>query len=305
VRVRVRGRRCRSSIAQSAAKLDEHRNDTIEQLLATITRLTRPICATLCTLDEQAPSHAREARLRNGVSAHGPSLALRGRMKFGPCLAFCFSLSSLVTSAHADDTGAHVHVHVRSREPVIVERRESDRWVPVCSAPCDVALPMDAAYRINGRGVRPSAPFRLEMLARGDRVAISVEPASSVGHTASVAVTMTGAIGFVPVAGYSAVVLIGMAVGAMVACPLIEAFSPERTYGGCLEKFAVGLAAGYANFPVIWAPALVGAGLVGVGGTWLALSPPTRVTPMNDRAPSPELGTLPRSMVFPIVRATF
>jgi hypothetical protein len=96
-------------------------------------------------------------------------------------------------------------------------------------------------------------------------------------------------------------------------CPLVDALGAQDTYGECLEKLAVGLAAGYVKYSAIWAPAVVGAGLVAVGGPWLALSSPTRVTPSsdvatargNDRALGADIASLPRPFVLPVVRVTF
>jgi hypothetical protein len=59
-----------------------------------------------------------------------------------------------------------VMVHVVSNDDdAEIERRsihDEDDWRTVCKAPCDLHLFVDDEYRIGGRGIRPSPPFRLD-----------------------------------------------------------------------------------------------------------------------------------------------
>ncbi len=58
--------------------------------------------------------------------------------------------------------GPSVVVHVDSPQAATLVRLDDDnRIVEDCPSPCDVALPLDATYRIDGPAIRSSWPFRL------------------------------------------------------------------------------------------------------------------------------------------------
>jgi hypothetical protein len=59
-----------------------------------------------------------------------------------------------------------VHVHLTTDErDATIERRsihDATDWKTVCTAPCDLHLFVDDEYRIGGKGIVPSEPFRLD-----------------------------------------------------------------------------------------------------------------------------------------------
>ncbi|MBI2389116.1 MAG: hypothetical protein HYV09_05825 [Deltaproteobacteria bacterium] len=62
------------------------------------------------------------------------------------------------------------------------------RWVPICAAPCNVAVPVGAGYRINGRGRRASDIFVLD----GERAKVRADTGSSASFVTGIAATCVG-----------------------------------------------------------------------------------------------------------------
>jgi hypothetical protein len=79
-------------------------------------------------------------------------------------------------------------------------------WRRICSAPCDVNVPLDELYRFTGRDIQPSDAFYVRG-PPGGQVAFEVRPTSKRAHTAGVGLKVAGAIGVG--AGAAAVVLYG------------------------------------------------------------------------------------------------
>ncbi len=75
----------------------------------------------------------------------------------------------------------NAYVHLDADSEVRLERQSGTTWVGQCNAPCDRELPLDGNYRIAGGSIRTSANFRLMATKPGDRVIISVNPASKGG----------------------------------------------------------------------------------------------------------------------------
>ena len=72
-----------------------------------------------------------------------------------------------------------VQVHVDADAPAVLElhNRASRGWLPVCQAPCDVALPLSGAYRVVADGKRTSGAFYLdEAGSRSVRVGVETAP---------------------------------------------------------------------------------------------------------------------------------
>lgn len=73
-------------------------------------------------------------------------------------------------------SGPSVVVHVDSPQAATLVRLDDDnRIVDHCASPCDVALPLDATYRIDGPAIRSSWPFRLAS-PPDRRVTVTVAP---------------------------------------------------------------------------------------------------------------------------------
>ena len=70
------------------------------------------------------------------------------------------------TNCEEPKTNAQVRVHLESDEAGAAIERRSIRdvaeWRTVCKAPCDLQLFTDDEYRIGGKGIVPSTPFRIE-----------------------------------------------------------------------------------------------------------------------------------------------
>jgi hypothetical protein len=86
-----------------------------------------------------------------------------------------------------------VVLHVDAPEEVRLERRApgDDAWTTMCASPCDQPVPTSGTYRVNGASVRASRPF-LVTGPRGERIALTVHPASRSGHTTGVVALVGG-----------------------------------------------------------------------------------------------------------------
>lgn len=89
--------------------------------------------------------------------------------------------------------GDSVFVHVTADEGIVLESLSpgGGRWDLVCMAPCDVELPLSNLYRIGGPNIRTSSPFGVSA-SPGQRVLITVAPASRAGFTGGVALLSAG-----------------------------------------------------------------------------------------------------------------
>jgi hypothetical protein len=91
--------------------------------------------------------------------------------------------STPCSSAAASPAGA-VKVHIVSPDPVDLQQSAGAGWKTVCASPCDLPLPLDASYRVVGKGLRASGEFSLE--GNGGCGELEVHPASSGWHTAGI-----------------------------------------------------------------------------------------------------------------------
>jgi hypothetical protein len=97
-----------------------------------------------------------------------------------------------------------VLVHIDGAEDVQLEQdaTHEDHWAAVCSAPCDMRLPVDAEYRISGPGIKTSGTFELEY-QNGKNETVTVSGASKPWFV----------IGIVSTAAGGASMLVGALVG--------------------------------------------------------------------------------------------
>lgn len=84
-----------------------------------------------------------------------------------------------------------VVVHMDVDEGLTLERQEGRGWAVVCSAPCDREIPLDGIYRVNGSGVRPSAPMSFTAKA-GEHIVITADTASTGGFVGGIVMTSLG-----------------------------------------------------------------------------------------------------------------
>jgi hypothetical protein len=86
-----------------------------------------------------------------------------------------------------------VSVHVEADRAVTLQALASDatRWVPVCSSPCDVEVPLEALYRVVAPGIQASREIELEA-APGDRVVLDVNVRSNAEHQTAQRLTIAG-----------------------------------------------------------------------------------------------------------------
>ncbi|MBX3185738.1 MAG: hypothetical protein KF819_01935 [Labilithrix sp.] len=104
--------------------------------------------------------------------------------------------------------GETVDVHLEGDADAQLEVRTPDGWVPVCAAPCDRAVRLDARYRIGGSGVRPSSAFSLHA-SDGARVVLHADTASSTGFTGGIVMLSAGTLA----AAFGGLVLLSAASG--------------------------------------------------------------------------------------------
>lgn len=88
-----------------------------------------------------------------------------------------------------------VVVHIDSPEPVRLESVLGRNNRFVCDSPCDVPVPLQGTYRITG-GMRPSKQFNFNAKA-GDRVVLSVDPASKGGFAGGIVLVSLGGVSLV------------------------------------------------------------------------------------------------------------
>jgi hypothetical protein len=206
-----------------------------------------------------------------------------------------------------------VQVHIDSTSPVDLEVKHGSDWDVVCASPCDQALPTNKTYRIGGSGVRTSRTFEIQP---GTRSTLEVDPASSGAHTGAIVVTVVGGLGLVPALIVSAGVVGAAVFGAIIICPIAEAFS-KGSYAGCLGDVVGAFTPGYRQ-PWVWAPAAAGGALMLGGIVWLIASPPTRVRQASAPATPPPPAAWraplwhdatgpapPAALTMPIVRLAF
>ncbi|HEY1958331.1 MAG TPA: hypothetical protein VGH28_22095 [Polyangiaceae bacterium] len=167
---------------------------------------------------------------------------------------------------------ATVRVHVDGDPRAVLETRYDGPWAAICNAPCDIRVPLDASYRINGDGIQQSKKFSLP----------------STYGVARVDVTSGDA-------GIHALGIVGLALGAgsMMAgltTMIVAVFS--ESCSDCIGGFA-----NTTEPNVAWA--LMGAGLVAmIGGGVLVGETKTQVS-----LTTAEPGPAARAAVLPERRA--
>jgi len=87
----------------------------------------------------------------------------------------------------------NLRVHVDSPSPVVLETLDDSTWVEACRGACDVELPVNRVYRINGEGVHRSSKFFLSS-TDGRTSLVQVQPASSSVHALGLVLITGGAI---------------------------------------------------------------------------------------------------------------
>jgi hypothetical protein len=210
-----------------------------------------------------------------------------------------------------------VLVHIESPEPVDLETNAGGGgWRSVCTSPCDRSLPAGESYRVSGSGVPESLVF---VLQPAPRATLKVDPSNKHSRVGGTLLTVLGVIGLVPGIGVTATVASFTIGGAVLVCPIAAAFSAN--YGKCVGG-AAGLAVPLYASPVVWGPALAGAGLTAIGVTWLVMTAgghgtnvdqTVAATPSQPAPTAFETWTVPRRVEvalppvadLPIVSATF
>ncbi|MGH7329102.1 MAG: hypothetical protein ACREJX_12195, partial [Polyangiaceae bacterium] len=102
------------------------------------------------------------------------------------------SLHAQLPPPPSDD---QVFVHLAGDKVVLEEDSDDtdwhEDWTKVCESPCDAAVPLHDIYRVEGPGIRPSAPFHLQGQA-GDIVDVHVTAAESANFFIGVTTTVAG-----------------------------------------------------------------------------------------------------------------
>ena len=89
-----------------------------------------------------------------------------------------------------------VLVHMEGDEEAVLEvqdRGDKRSFQPVCHAPCNKMLPLDAMYRITGEGIRESRTFKL-VGAAGQAIQLNVNPGHSGGFAGGLVMTIIGPV---------------------------------------------------------------------------------------------------------------
>lgn len=87
-------------------------------------------------------------------------------------------------------------VHMDGDQEIVLERQIGGQWVTVCNAPCDLPLDIESSYRVSGGGIRRSGVFRLAGKP-GDRIIITIDPASKGAFAGGIVLIAIGAPAFV------------------------------------------------------------------------------------------------------------
>lgn len=193
-------------------------------------------------------------------------------------------------------------VHVQGGPHLLLEAvapGETD-WKPVCRAPCDVQVPLDALYRVTASGMQMSKSVHLEA-GEGDRVVLDVDPTSEVAHAGGEALIILGGVGLI-------------AGGVMLYADAVDAAACNVPGGGGCSASTALLWAGIGS-AAVGAVALIG-GIKMVQPTSLEQSTsggePRPGSARNDawrRLPiwheSVETATAPRATTLPLLSGTF
>jgi hypothetical protein len=88
-----------------------------------------------------------------------------------------------------------VWMHVQAHRPVMLQLLApyETRWAEVCWSPCEVAVPLDGAYRIAAPGIMGSRELELEANP-GDRVVLDVNVRTVAEHRTAERLTIAGYI---------------------------------------------------------------------------------------------------------------
>ncbi len=135
-------------------------------------------------------------------------------------------------------TDGQVLVHVEGDEAAVLEMRgpKGGAFVPMCHAPCDRVLPLDATYRIAGAGLRTSANFQL-MGSEGKPIIIDVNPGHKGAFVGGIVMTAIG-----PVVALAGLMVYGVA-AALQSTKLSSDSSGGKTVGGVMMLSGLALAA--------------------------------------------------------------
>ncbi|MEO8877585.1 MAG: hypothetical protein ABI461_18470 [Polyangiaceae bacterium] len=98
------------------------------------------------------------------------------------------------SSAPTPVTHGLARVHMESSNAdAVLEQEHGGAWAVACAGSCDRDLPIDAAYRVNGPGVRTGGSFRL-LAKPGDHVTLHVNTSSSAAFTGGVTMALLGGL---------------------------------------------------------------------------------------------------------------
>ena len=93
--------------------------------------------------------------------------------------ALAFAALSLLGGQACAQSSERVRVHLEGEDAAILQIQVGDdKWRSVCVAPCDMKVYADARYRIDGEGIRSSAPFSLDASSGSETIDIDAAPSS-------------------------------------------------------------------------------------------------------------------------------
>jgi hypothetical protein len=135
-------------------------------------------------------------------------------------------------------SGGVAFVHLEAEQGAVLESATNPRsrqWTAVCSAPCDLVLPLDREYRVSGEDMRNSRTFQLGA-APGQHVFITVSPASKGAFAAGIGLTSVGGGGII--VGLS-MLLVGLVLDVSNCADGIDCNSQPRSEATLLDAGAI------------------------------------------------------------------
>ena len=204
-------------------------------------------------------------------------------------------------SPTAPEPAPAVLVHLQSSRLTSIVRVDGPRPTD-CVAPCDRELPLAGTYIVEGPGLRPADPFKLEG-APGGRVVVDVSPGFSSRYERGRAVVATSVIG-------GGLALLGAAAAEVYAAASGQGLPSHAASPHPCESCTVAGVMAISGLVVMVVGGVVGGGVMAANGTsgvsQEASRAPRRELPEQDAVwRQPERSPLPRPTELRLVDLRF
>lgn len=120
-----------------------------------------------------------------------------------------------------------VKVHLTGAADLVLERRieGTNLWESLCVGSCDTTVPFEGAYRVTGRGIRPSLPIALVSSSSSDVLHLDASPAYNVAVSGGIVTVIVGALAMF--GGVTAAIADGGAQTEVAPCSFDSNCAPE------------------------------------------------------------------------------